>query len=88
MSFPGMGRSINPMHSKAEILTASRCPAIHSASSIRREERTEQARFDESSAGYPSASCSPAELASVSPDKAILLNQNPAVQCFSGWSAN
>jgi hypothetical protein len=49
---------------------------------------SDDSRLDESSSGDPSASCSPAELASVSPTTAILLNLNLAVQPFFGRPAN
>ena len=61
-------------------MTASRWLATSPAHSVRREERSDDTRIDESSVGYPSTSCSPAELASVYPTDAILLNLNQAVQ--------
>lgn len=81
MSFPGIGRSANARPAQeAGAMTVSRWSAARPAHSARREEQAEATRFDESSAGYPSTSCSPAELASVSPTEAILLNLNQAVQ--------
>ena len=44
--------------------------------------------YDESPAGYSLASCSPAELAFVSPATAILLNLKLTVQCFFGRIAS
>ena len=71
---------------KAGVLEASRyshpvAQLIRSAGRSRHDE----SRLDESSSGDPSASCSPAELASVSPTIAILLNLCPSVQCFFRW---
>jgi len=48
----------------------------------------DKSRLDESSSGDPSASCSPAELASVSPTKAIPLKLWLAAQCSLGWPAD
>jgi hypothetical protein len=81
MSFRGKRRSVNtrPVR-KAGVVTASRWSATHPAQSVGREVRSDDSRLDESSAGCPSTSCSPAELASVSPAVAILLNLNQAVQ--------
>ncbi len=61
-------------------MTASRWSATRPAHSARPEVQADATRCDESSAGYPSTSCSPAELTSVSPTDAILLNLNQAVQ--------
>jgi len=81
MSYQGMGRSAKARSAQeAGAMTASRWSATHPAHSARREVQADDTRFDESSAGYPSTSCSPAELASVSPTVAILLNLNQAVQ--------
>ena len=81
MSFRGMGRSVNAKkRQEAGAMTASRWSATQPAHSAHREERADGTRFDESSAGYPSTSCSPAELASVSPTDAILLNINQVLQ--------
>jgi hypothetical protein len=81
MSFSGMGRSANARsEQEAGAMTASRWSATHPAHSAHREEQAYGTRFDESSVGYPSTSCSPAELASVSPTAAILLNRSQAVQ--------
>jgi len=81
MSFGGKRRSVKtrPVR-KAGVMTASRWSAINPAHSVRREVRSDDSRFDESSAGCPSTSCSPAELAFVSPAFAILLNLKQAVQ--------
>lgn len=81
MSFRGKRRSVNtrPVR-KAGVMTASRWSATNPAHSVRREVRSDDSRLDESSAGCPSTSCSPAELASVSPAVAILLNLKQAVQ--------
>jgi transposase InsO family protein len=90
MSFPGIGRSANPRGTarRTGSMTASRWSAPSPAQSVHREVRTERSRLDESSTGYPSTSCAPAELASVSPAIAIRLNLNLTVQCFFGWIAN
>jgi hypothetical protein len=81
MSFRGKRRSVNTRPGrKAGVMTASRWSATHPAHSVRREVRSDDSRLDESSAGCPSTSCSPAELASVSPAVAILLNLKQAVQ--------
>jgi hypothetical protein len=78
MSFSGIGRSANARtEQETGAMTASRWSATHPA---HREEQAYGTRFDESSAGYPSTSCSPAELASVSPTDGILLNRSQAVQ--------
>lgn len=47
----------------------------------------DESRLVASSSGDPSASCSPAELASVSPTTAILLNLKLAVRRFFAWPA-
>ena len=61
LSFPGMGRSINPM--KEEIKSGDQGVVLTKAG---RQEGPLAHRFDESPADYSSASCSPAELASAS----------------------
>jgi hypothetical protein len=63
LSFPGRGRSINPMsgESKSEDQTA---PSAKAGD----HESPPAHRLDESPADYSSASCSPAELASASSD--------------------
>jgi len=90
MSFLGIGRSDHPrcVVRRAGSEAASRWSAPSPAPSVHREERTERSRLDESSTGYPSTSCSPAELASVSPATAILLKLNLTVQRFLGRIGN
>ncbi len=61
LSFPGMGRSINPMKGECK----SENPATPSAKAGGQEGPPAH-RLDESPADYSSASCSPAELASAS----------------------
>jgi len=87
MSFPRNCEDLSIRVCKAGVLDASRYNRPD-AQPIRYAGRSrhDKSRLDESSSRDPSASCSPAELASVSPTNAILLNYCPSVQYFFGWS--
>jgi len=61
LSFPGMGRSINPMKEEIKTQDGKAVPAKAGG-----QEGPPAHRLDESPADYSSASCSPAELASAS----------------------
>jgi transposase InsO family protein len=63
MSFFRHGKSIDPMLERGTSGGSNGNPPLH--------------RFDEFPPGYPLAGCSPAEPASVSPDKGILLDVRP-----------
>lgn len=86
MSFSRNCEDLSIRVQKAGVLDASRYShPVALPIRFARRSRYDESRLDESSSGDPSASCSPAELASVSPTIAILLNHCPSVQCFLSW---